>query len=60
MTIFIVDLMDDNPEIATHIFDIFLVDGEIIIYKLFIKFIENNHDEILSLRDEKLTKFLKC
>lgn len=40
MTIFIVDLMDDSPAIATHIFDAFLIDGERVIYTLFIKFIE--------------------
>ena len=40
MTVFISDLMDGSPEIATHIFDVFLIDGEMVIYTMFIKFIE--------------------
>ena len=59
MTIFIVDLMDQHPQIATHIFDIFLIDGEIMIYTLFMKFIENLHDEILTKKDEQLSIYLK-
>lgn len=59
MTIFIVDLMDHHPHIATHIFDIFLIEGEMLIYTLFIKFIENLHDEILTKRDEHLSIYLK-
>jgi len=59
MTIFIVDLMDHHPHIATHIFDIFLIDGEMFVYTLFIKFIEKLHDEILTKRDEQLSIFLK-
>ena len=47
MTIFISDLMDSSPEIATHIFDAFLIDGEKVIFILFIKFIKNLEDEIL-------------
>ena len=59
MTIFISDLMDTSPQIATHIFDAFLIDGEMVIYTLFIKFIENLQDEILSRTDEDLNKFMK-
>ena len=59
MTVFISDLMDHTPEIATHIFDAFLIDGERVIYTLFIKFIENLEDEILKRNDEDLNRFMK-
>jgi hypothetical protein len=59
MTVFISDLMDTSPEISTHIFDAFLIDGEMVIYTLFIKFIENLQDEILSRYDEDLNRFMK-
>ena len=51
--------MDDSPQIATHIFDAFLIDGERVIYTLFIKFIENLQDEILKRHDEDLNRFMK-
>ena len=59
MTVFISDLMDHTPEIATHIFDAFLIDGEKVIYTLFINFIENLEDEILKRYDEDLNRFMK-
>lgn len=59
MTIFISDLMDTSPEIATHIFDAFLIDGEMVIYLLFIKFIDNLQEEILERYDEDLNIFMK-
>ena len=59
MSIFISDLMETSPEIATHIFDAFLIDGEMVIYTLFIKFIENLQDEILSRFDEDLYRYMK-
>ena len=51
--------MDTSPEIATHIFDAFLIDGERVIYILFINFITNLESEILSLSDEHLNRFMK-
>jgi hypothetical protein len=51
--------MDTSPEIATHIFDAFLIDGEMVIYLLFIKFIDNLQEEILERYDEDLNIFMK-
>jgi hypothetical protein len=42
ISIFISDLYEESPEIATHIFDVFLLEGEIVICTLFIKFIEHS------------------
>ena len=36
---FVADLQTVNPEIATHIFDVFLIDGEKVIFTLITKFI---------------------
>ena len=58
ITIFISELSEHNPELATHIFDVFLLEGEIVFYTLIIKFIEHSHDKILELDDENLDKFI--
>jgi hypothetical protein len=39
MTIFVANLQDSNPEVASHIFDVFLIDGERVIFTLLMKFI---------------------
>jgi hypothetical protein len=48
-----------NPEIATHIFDVFLMEGEIVICTLFIKFIEHSKDTILKLDEDNFDDFIK-
>lgn len=59
LSIFIGDLQDINPEIATHIFDVFLLEGEIVICTLFIKFIEHSAEEILELTEDNFDDFIK-
>ena len=39
MTIFVANLQDSNPLVAAHIFDVFLIDGEKVIFTLIMKFI---------------------
>lgn len=39
MTMFIANLQDSSPDIATHIFDVFLLDGEKVIFTLLMKLI---------------------
>ena len=38
MTMFIANIQDCHPEIATNIFDVFLIDGEKVIFTLLLKF----------------------
>jgi hypothetical protein len=60
ISIFMSDLYQVAPKIASHIFDCFLLEGEIIICTLFIKFIEHSQEEIMSLDDETdLIEFMK-
>ena len=59
LSIFIGDLQDINPEIATHILDVFLLEGEIVICTLFIKFIEHSQVKIMLLDDENFDDFIK-
>ena len=60
ISIFISDLNEVAPKIADHIFDCFLLEGEIVIYTLIIKFFEHSQDEILGFDDEtELTEFMK-
>lgn len=47
ISIFVKELFDVAPKIASHIFDCFLLEGEIVICTLFIKFIEHSQEEIL-------------
>ena len=42
ISVFIGDLHNAAPKIAAHIFDCFLLEGEIVICTLFIKFIEHS------------------
>ena len=39
ITVFIGDLTDYSPRVATHIFDCFLIDGEKVIFTLLMKFV---------------------
>jgi len=59
MTMFIANLQDCNPDIASRIFDAFLIDGESVIFVLLIKFITLKEQELLNMWDEDLMKYLK-
>jgi len=58
-TIFIGDLQSKCPKIASHIFDVFLVDGERVIFTLIMKFIKMKEETILDMFDEDLQKYMK-
>ncbi len=51
MTIFVSELQDVTPRIAAHIFDVFLVDGQGVIFTLLIKFIQLKEQTILEFDD---------
>ena len=56
-TIFVYDCPED---IATHIFDAFLLDGEQVIFTLLINMIEHRKKEILEIQDdEDLLNYLR-
>ena len=55
---FISTLQDIMPEKATHIFDIFLLQGEYVIIKLILKFIKEKQDKILSLYENDLKQYM--
>ena len=50
----------DSPEnVATQIFDVFLLDGETVIFTLLLKMIEHKEQKILSLLDHDLLKYIR-
>jgi hypothetical protein len=53
------DLVDECPEFATHIFDTFLQDGEMIVYILLIKFVQLMQSEIMGFKDDDLVEFMQ-
>lgn len=57
MTAFVGDLQSVFPDIATHIFDVFLIDGECLIFILITKFITLQHDHMLQIVED--VDFLK-
>jgi len=59
MTMFIASLQDSSPEIAKHIFDVFLLDGEKVIFTLLMKLIEIKQETLLNLYDNELTEYFK-
>lgn len=58
-TVFVVDLQHDSPEIAAHIFDVFLVDGESVVYTLITKFISLKEVKMLELDEEDFITYFK-
>uniref|UniRef100_A0A7S3FVU5 Rab-GAP TBC domain-containing protein n=1 Tax=Strombidium rassoulzadegani TaxID=1082188 RepID=A0A7S3FVU5_9SPIT len=52
MSVFVSDLHSISPQIAVHIFDVFLVDGESVIFTLLIKFISLMEETILDFEDQ--------
>lgn len=58
-TIFVADLQSKTPEIATRIFDVFLLDGESVIFTLITQFITLKQDTILRLRYDDLLNYLR-
>lgn len=58
-TIFIADLQHESPEIASHIFDVFLVDGESVVYSLITKFIALKEHRIYEYEDNELIIYIK-
>ena len=58
-TIFIADLQRDSPRVAAHIFDVFLIDGEKVIFTLITTFIQLKEKKILTLSDDELQKYMR-
>lgn len=52
LTMFVYDLQAGYPETARHIFDIFLFDGESVMFTLVTKFITLQHDFMLDIEDD--------
>jgi hypothetical protein len=60
MTIFVSELQDLTPQIAVHIFDVFLIEGESLILTLLINFIKRLTKQILDIDDgDELQEFMK-
>jgi hypothetical protein len=50
----------DSPEaIATHIFDVFLLDGEIVIFTLLLKMIELKEEKIMNTYEHDLLEYIR-
>jgi hypothetical protein len=45
--------------VATKIFDVFLLDGEAVIFTLLLKMIEHKEDKILTLEDHDLLQYIR-
>ena len=58
-TIFVADLQQSSPRIACHIFDVFLIDGEKVVFTLLMKFLSLKEDKILELIDDDLLRYMK-
>lgn len=58
-TIFIADLQQVTPNISVHIFDIFLIDGESLVFNLLMQFIRMKENEILKKREEDLLMYMR-
>lgn len=51
----------DSPEsVATHIFDVFLLDGESVIFTLLLKMLEHKQGKILSIYGHDLLTYIRC
>ena len=59
ITIFISDLQDHTPSVATHIFDVFLIDGESVVFTLLMKFMQLQQEQILSYYEEELQFYMR-
>lgn len=50
----------DSPEpVATHIFDVFLLDGECVIFTLLLKMIEYKEETIMEMEDHELLTYIR-
>ena len=58
-SMFIADLQTVNPLIASHIFDVFLIDGEKVIFTLITKFIMLKEQKILELKDDDVLPYMR-
>ena len=58
-TVFLADLQSCSPLTASHIFDVFLSDGESVIFTLITKFIELKEAKILATDEFDLLVYLK-
>jgi hypothetical protein len=58
-TIFLADLQSVSPETVSHIFDVFLSDGESVIFTLITKFIQMKEKKILETDDFELILYMK-
>lgn len=59
-TIFVSELQNITPKIAVHIFDVFLMEGETVIFTLLINFIKRMEKNILNVPDlDDLLIFMK-
>lgn len=59
MTMFITNLQDRYPEIAAHIFDVFLVDGEGVIFMLLLRFFGLKEEKLMDLWDNDLMAYMR-
>ena len=59
MTIFVANLQDSNPLVAAHIFDVFLIDGEKVIFTLIMKFIFLKQQKLMTLYENDLMEYMK-
>lgn len=59
MTMFITNLQDRYPEIASHIFDVFMVDGESVIFMLLLRFFGLKEEKLLDLWDNELMSYMR-
>ena len=59
MTMFIANIQDCHPDIARDIFDVFLIDGETVVFTLLLKFFSLKEEKLLNLEDNELMKFMK-
>ena len=54
LTFFIADLQHVSPQIAMNIFDVFLIEGETVLFLLISRFIAYKEDHLMNLEEPEL------
>lgn len=59
MTMFVTNLQDCYPKIACHIFDVFIIDGESVIFMLLLRFFGLKEEKLLDMWDNELMTYMR-
>lgn len=52
-------MIQDHPEVVTPLFDLFLIDGDSMMYNFILKCLELKKEEIIAMDESDLLNFLR-